>query len=242
MIIFPAIDILEGKVVRLRQGDYDDVTVYNEDPVDQAKRWEAAGAEWIHVVDLDGAATGEPKNLEHVRNIAAAVGIPIQVGGGIRSMETLRLLHEAGVKRTVLGTSLVTQRAFVARACNKYDGIVAGIDVRGGKIAVDGWRHGAGNNVLDLIHDLQLFGIGYVVYTDIARDGMQHGVNAGTYRDLSEQTTMRVIASGGVGSLDDIARLYAVKPALEGVIVGKALYENTFTLEAAIAAGRGEKA
>jgi phosphoribosylformimino-5-aminoimidazole carboxamide ribotide isomerase len=239
MQILPAIDILDGKVVRLMQGRLDAVTVYNDDPVDQAKRFADAGAEWIHVVDLDGAVLGEPKNIEVVEAIVAAVDIPIEVGGGIRTMATLDRLYGAGVKRTVLGTTLVTEPELVAAACSKYGGIVAGIDARDGKVAIQGWKHGTDQGVLELVLDLQLLGVELVAYTDIALDGMQAGVSYGAYRALADRVGIPIIASGGVSSLDDIRDLRSIK-RVEAVIVGRALYENTIDLAAAIAVGRRE--
>lgn len=238
MKILPAIDILDGKVVRLRQGRLDAVTVYNDDPVDQAKRWEAAGAEWLHVVDLDGAVLGEPRNLEDIKRIIAAVGVPIQVGGGIRSMDTLRMFYDAGVMRTVLGTTLVTQPELVAAACAEFEGVVAGIDARDGKVAVEGWKQGTDHGVLELVLELQLLGVRRLAYTDIALDGTGHGVNYGAYRALASQIDIPVIASGGVSSILDITDLRSIGRQVEGVIIGRALYEGTFTLEQAIAAGR----
>ena len=240
MQILPAIDILDGKVVRLRQGQLDAVKIYNDDPVDQAKRWEAAGAERIHCVDLDGAVTGEPVNIAHVRAIAAAVGVPIQVGGGIRTLETLRSLFEAGVERAVLGTTLITQPELVAEACEEFEGIVAGIDARDGKVHIDGWKQGTEHGVLELVRDLEMLGIRRLAYTDIALDGMQRGINYGAYRALASQVDIPIIASGGVASLDDIDDLRTIGRQVEGVIIGTALYEQKFTLEEAIAAGHGQ--
>ncbi len=240
MIVFPAIDILDGKAVRLRQGRLDAVTVYNDDPVDQARRWIDQGAEWLHVVDLDGAVLGEPKNLDIVERIAA-LGTPVQFGGGLRSMETLDRVAQAGVKRMVLGTTLITQPAFVAEACEKYGAaVVAGIDARDGKVAIQGWRQGTEYGVLDLIADLELLGVKRLAYTDISKDGMQTGVNYGAYRALVGQTLMPITASGGVSSLDDIRDLHALGPQIEGVIVGRALYEGALDLAEAIRAGYGE--
>lgn len=240
MIVFPAIDILDGKAVRLRQGRLDAVTVYNDDPVDQAKRWIAQGAEWLHVVDLDGAVLGEPKNLDIVERIAA-LGTPVQFGGGLRSMETLDRAAEAGVKRMVLGTTLITQPAFVAEACERYgSAIVAGIDARDGKVAIQGWRQGTEYGVLELIADLELLGVKRLAYTDIAKDGMQSGVNYGAYRALVGQTLLPITASGGVSSLDDIRDLHALGPQIEGVIIGRALYEGALDLADAVRAGYGE--
>jgi phosphoribosylformimino-5-aminoimidazole carboxamide ribotide isomerase len=239
--ILPAIDILDGKAVRLRQGRLDAVTVYNDDPVDQAKQWEASGAEWLHVVDLDGAVLGEPRNIEHVKRIVEAVSVPVQVGGGIRSMDTIRTLYEAGVQRTVLGTTLVTQPELVAQACNEFDGIVAGIDARDGKVQIEGWRQGTEYGVLELVLELELLGIRRLAYTDITLDGMQRGINYGAYRALSSQVSIPVIASGGVSSLEDIRDLRSIGRQVEGVIIGTALYEKKFTLEQAIACARGQE-
>ncbi len=242
MIIFPAIDILDGKAVRLRQGRLDAVKVYNDDPVAQAHLWAEGGAEWLHVVDLDGAVLGDPLNIDTIRRITAAVDVPVQTGGGIRSMETLDRLCEAGVKRCVLGTSLVSDPEFVAEACAKYPGIVAGIDARDGKVAIEGWRQGTEYGVLELVRELELLGVRRLAYTDIGRDGMQGGANYGAYRALADQVDIPIIASGGVSTLDDIRDLVSIGPKVEGVIVGTALYENRFTLPEAIAAGRGEAA
>ncbi len=239
MYILPAIDLLEGKVVRLRQGCLDAVKVYNDDPVDQARRWEADGAEWLHVVDLDGAVMGEPRNLRWIEAITHAVDVPVQVGGGIRSMSTLRRLYDIGVARTVFGTSLVTQPELVAEACAIYDGIVAGIDARDGKVAIEGWRQGTELGVLELVRELELLGIRRLAYTDIGLDGMQQGVNYGAYRALAHQIDIPLIASGGVSTVADIEDLVSIGEQIEGVIIGTALYEGRMTLPEAIAAGRG---
>ncbi|MCX8006516.1 MAG: 1-(5-phosphoribosyl)-5-[(5-phosphoribosylamino)methylideneamino]imidazole-4-carboxamide isomerase [Coriobacteriia bacterium] len=241
MIIFPAIDILDGKVVRLRQGRLDAVTVYNDDPVDQAKRWIDEGVEWLHVVDLDGAVLGEPANLGIVERIAA-LGVPVQLGGGLRSMEVLERVAEAGVRRMVLGTTLVTRPAFVAEACERFgSAIVAGIDARDGRVAIQGWREGTEYGVLELIKDLELLGVTRLAYTDISKDGMQTGVNYGAYRALVGQTLLPITASGGVSSIDDIKDLYALGPQLEGVIIGRALYEGSLSLADAVRAGYGRE-
>lgn len=241
MIVFPAIDLLDGKVVRLRQGMLDAVTVYNDSPADQARRWAADGAEWIHVVDLDGAVTGKPMNAEHIEAIVEAVpGVHIEVGGGIRTMETLERLADTGVERMVLGTTLITEPEFVAEACQRFEGIVAGIDARDGKVAIEGWRQGTAYGVLELVRDLEVLGVRRVAYTDIGVDGTQHGVNYGAYAALSRQVDIPIIASGGVASLDDIRDLARIRPRVEGVIVGRALYENVFTLPEALAAASRE--
>lgn len=240
MQILPAIDILDGKVVRLLQGRLDAVTVYNDDPVDQARRWADQGAEWIHVVDLDGAVTGEPANIAAVEAIIAAVDVPVQVGGGIRTMDTLRRLYDAGVRRTVLGTTLVTHPELVAEACDRFEGVVAGIDARDGRVAIEGWKQGTEHGVLELVRDLQVLGVRRVAYTDIALDGMQKGANYGAYRALADQIDIPIIASGGVSTLDDIRDLRTIRQ-VESVIVGRALYESSFTLSDAVAVGHGEQ-
>lgn len=242
MIVLPAIDILDGKAVRLLQGRLDSVTIYNDDPVEQARKWVDEGAEWLHVVDLDGAVTGEPKNIAIVRAIVEAVGIPVEVGGGIRTMETLRALIDVGVSRAVLGTTLVTQPELVAKACCEFDGIVAGIDARGGKVAIEGWREGTEYGVLELVHELELLGVRRLAYTDISRDGMQSGVNYGAYRALASQVKIPIIASGGVSTLEDIHDLATIGSQVEGVIVGRALYEGNFTIAEANAAALGSRA
>ncbi len=241
MIILPAIDILDGKAVRLLQGRLDAVTVYNDDPVDQAKRFIASGAEWIHVVDLDGAVLGEPKNIDIVHRIAD-LGVPVQTGGGIRTMETIDRMFDAGVQRVVLGTALVREPMLVTEACEKYPGIVAGIDARDGKVAIEGWRQGTDHGVLELILELELLGVRRVAYTDIAKDGTQAGVNYGAYRALTTQISIPIIASGGVSTAEDIRDLRNLGPQIEGVIIGRALYEGAITLEQALAIARGESA
>lgn len=238
MIIFPAIDILGGKAVRLAQGRLDEVTVYNDDPVDQARRWIDAGAEWLHVVDLDGAVSGEPRNADVVARIAS-LGVPVQTGGGIRTMAAIERAFDLGARRVVLGTALITTPALVAEACTRFGGgIVAGIDARDGMVAINGWREGTEYGVLELVTELALLGVKRLAYTDIAKDGMQTGVNYGAYRALASQVDIPITASGGVSALDDIRDLASIGEQLEGVIVGKALYEGAFTLQAAIAAAR----
>jgi phosphoribosylformimino-5-aminoimidazole carboxamide ribotide isomerase len=237
--ILPAIDILAGQVVRLRQGRFDQVTVYNEDPVDQAKRFEAAGAEMIHVVDLDGALVGHPVNHDVVARIAAAVSIPIQVGGGIRNERALERLFDSGVSRAVLGTALINDPDLVKSACARWPGIVAGIDAKAGRVAIEGWKQGTGVDVTEIVEALASLGVRRLVYTDIALDGMQAGPNVDAYVRLVSTTTAKVIASGGVTTIDDIRALAAIT-GVEGIIAGRSLYEGTLDLAEAIAVGRGE--
>lgn len=242
MIVFPAIDLLGGRAVRLAQGDYDRVTVYNEDPVAQAREFVEAGAEWIHVVDLDGARDGVPGNTAVIERIVAEVGIPVQTGGGIRTLETLTRLVGAGASRMVLGTKLATDPAFVREAVATFgDRIVAGIDARDGQVAVEGWREGTATPAAELVAELRDLGIRHLVYTDISRDGMQTGVSVDAYEEIAETAGFPVIASGGVSTLDDFRELAALGPdVIEGAITGRALYEGAFKLKHAIRAARGE--
>jgi phosphoribosylformimino-5-aminoimidazole carboxamide ribotide isomerase len=224
-------------VVRLRQGSYEQVTVYNEDPADQARQWEAAGAEILHVVDLDGAAAGHPKNLEALSRITAAIDIPIQFGGGLRQPNDIEKVFELGVARAVLGTSLIKTPELVAEECRRHPGaIVAAIDAREGKVHVDGWREGTEFEVEEILSDLEMLGVEYMLYTDIGVDGMMTGIDAKMYKRLIAATKMKVIASGGVFNLDDVRKLAKLAAAgLEGVIIGRALYEGTLDLAEAIA-------
>ena len=239
MIVFPAIDILDGKAVRLRQGRLDAVTVYNEDPVDQAERFMQAGADWIHVVDLDGAVLGDPKNIRIVQEIAS-LGVNVQTGGGIRNMDTIDRMFAAGVKRVVLGTAVVKEPELVREACRVYPDIVAAVDAREGKVAIEGWAEGTDRTAVELVLALQGLGVKRVAYTDIGRDGMQTGLNFGAYRALTTHVSLPIIASGGVSSLTDIRELALLGPQIEGVIIGRALYEGAFTLIEALQAARAE--
>lgn len=241
MIVFPAIDILDGKAVRLRQGRLDAVTVYNDDPVDQAQQFMRAGAEWVHVVDLDGAVVGDPKNIRIVQEIAA-LGLLVQAGGGIRSMGTIDRMFAAGVKRVVLGTSVVKDPELVREACRIYPDIVAAVDARDGKVAIEGWAEGTDRNAAEVVLELQSLGAKRVAYTDITRDGMQVGLNFGAYRALTTHVTIPIIASGGVCSLADIRELATLGSQIEGVIIGRALYEGAFTLEEALLAAGAQGA
>ena len=237
MQVIPAIDILGGHVVRLRQGSFDEVTMYNADPLDQARRWIDAGAEILHVVDLDGAVTGEPTNIATVEAIARAVDVPVQVGGGIRNLDTLERLFDAGVARAVLGTALISDPDLVAAACERYPGIVAGIDARDGLVAIQGWKQGTTRTVAAVIAELADLGVRRLVYTDIRLDGMQAGPNLAAYRSLLVPDGIAVIVAGGVSGLDDIVALASL-PGIEGAIAGRALYEGTLDLAQAIVAAR----
>jgi phosphoribosylformimino-5-aminoimidazole carboxamide ribotide isomerase len=237
MKIYPAIDILGGQAVRLIQGRRDQTTVYG-DPIEMATKWVNKGAEWLHVVDLDGAFEGKPKNLGVLRDMAAAVPkAKIQVGGGIRGMSTVELLFDAGIERIVLGTAAVQDQEFVKNALAKHSGRVAiGIDARDGNVQVSGWTEDSQIGAIDLARSLQDVGVRLVIYTDISRDGVLEGPNVEATRQMLANTHLSVIASGGVSSLKDVHRLAEINhPRLEGVIIGKALYEGRIRIEEALA-------
>lgn len=240
MILVPAIDILDGKVVRLKKGDYDQVTVYSDDPVAMAREFEEAGAERIHIVDLDGARDGAPTNINVISRIACSTNMTVEVGGGIRTMETLERYLDSGAMRLVLGSALVRDVEFARAAAAKYsDCIVAGIDARDGMVAIEGWREGTGTPAADLVAELKELGIHELVYTDIARDGMQCGVDVEAYGRLAQAAGFPITASGGISSLDDIRALGKLDaPGIDGVIAGRALYEGAFTVAEGVACAK----
>jgi phosphoribosylformimino-5-aminoimidazole carboxamide ribotide isomerase len=241
MIIFPAIDIRGGKCVRLTEGRFDAETVFADNPLDMARRWMQEGAEYLHVVDLDGALAGKPVNVEAIAAITRAVDIPVQLGGGIRTLESIAALLNAGVTRVILGSVAVKQPDLVREACAKYaDRIVVGIDARDGQVAVEGWGVIGGVAAEELAAKMAAVGVARIIYTDIARDGTLTGVNVTATRSLARAAGIPVIASGGVSSLDDIAAVKAAQAdGIEGVIIGKALYTGAVTLPEAIRAARG---
>ncbi len=243
MIVFPAIDILDGRAVRLAQGDYDRVTVYNEDPLAQAREFAKQGAEWVHVVDLNGARDGVPSNILIIEKIAHESGLRVEVGGGIRTLDTMVRLVGAGAERCVLGTKLVTDPDFVREAVDAFgERVVAGVDARDGMVAIAGWREGTATPADELVGELAELGVRHLVYTDISRDGMQVGVNAAAYERIATTAGFPVVASGGVSTLDDIRALAALGDGvMEGVIAGRALYEHSFTLPDALAIAAGER-
>lgn len=238
MYLLPAIDILEGRAVRLAKGDYSQVTVYNDDPVDQALRFEAQGATWIHVVDLDGARTGVPENIAIVERIVRETSLSVEIGGGIRTLKTLERLADVGAARMVLGTALVNDPELARAAVESVGGdrLTAGIDAKGGEVAVSGWIEGSGVAATDLARAMGAAGFKHIVYTDIARDGMQTGLDVQAYVQMAEAFGHPVIASGGVASVADIERLAPVAASIEGVITGRAVYEGTLTIEEGVAA------
>jgi len=230
MMIYPAIDIKDGRCVRLKQGKFDDITVYYENPAEAAALWKAKGAEYIHIVDLDGALEGVPKNLEVIREIANSVDIPVQIGGGIRSGQTVDLLLSAGVRRVIVGTMAVKNRELLEELVKEYgDKIVVGIDAKDGKVAVEGWEEVSSIDSIELARELSTVGVKTVIYTDISKDGMMSGPNFEVYGELKEKTPLEVIASGGISSAEDIKRLAAM--GVDGAIVGKALYSGAIDFE-----------
>jgi phosphoribosylformimino-5-aminoimidazole carboxamide ribotide isomerase len=236
MTIYPAVDILNGKAVRLRQGRKEDVTVYGR-PVDMACRWADAGAEWLHVVDLDGAFEGAPRNQASIAEIVAACPkLKIQVGGGLRDMTALDSVFASGVRRAVLGTSAVTDPAFAAQALQTWkDRVAVGIDARDGMAKVSGWTADSKVGAIELARRLEDQGATLVIYTDISRDGVLVGPNIPALQEMINGTGLRVIASGGVSKQADITALGEIRhPRLDGVIVGKALYEGLVNLEDAL--------
>lgn len=236
MIIFPAIDLRDGACVRLKQGDPKRQTVYGNDPVEVARRWQSEGAQWLHIVDLDGAFSKSPKNRRVIFDIARTVTIPIQVGGGIRTFDTIEAYLDGGIQRVILGTAACTEPDLIGRACARFPRRIAlGIDARDGKVAVEGWQETTGTDVLTLAGEFKALPLGAIIYTDIHRDGMQTGVNIEATRRLLEATPVPVIASGGVATIEDVASLLPlVALGLAGVITGKALYTGTLDLQEAL--------
>ncbi len=234
MNLFPAIDLYGGKAVRLYKGNYDEMTVYNDDPVAVAKDFEACGAKYIHLVDLEGARTGETPNLHVIRRIVSETNLFAEVGGGIRSMETIEKYISAGVKRVILGTAAVTNPSFLLAALLKYGKAVAvGVDIRDGYVAIHGWTENSALHYTDFMAKLTEFGVQTVIVTDISRDGAMKGTNRSLYVELKEKfSSMNVIASGGVSSLDDVKALTDMD--IYGAIIGKAYYTGAIDLTEAV--------
>ena len=239
MMVIPAIDLKEGRCVRLRQGDMNQETAYSRDPAAVARQWEQLGASRLHVVDLNGAVNGTPENMDHVRAIAKAVSIPIQVGGGIRSLDTVKAYVDQGVSHVVLGTAALENSACLAAACAQFpDKIFIGIDVKEGKVALHGWT-----NLSDLTPDsvfasLKAYPVAGVVFTEISRDGMLQGPNLGALREAIQASPVPLIASGGVTRVEDVRAIKRLGQKITGVIIGKALYEGTLDLPTALAEAR----
>ncbi|MEM6450271.1 MAG: 1-(5-phosphoribosyl)-5-[(5-phosphoribosylamino)methylideneamino]imidazole-4-carboxamide isomerase [Cyanobacteria bacterium P01_D01_bin.105] len=242
MNVIPAIDLLEGRCVRLFQGDYDQSQVYNENPVEVARQWEAEGANRLHLVDLDGAKAGKPENWAAIGAIAKAISIPIEVGGGLRDAERVSALFDLGVQYAILGTAAVEKPELVGELCAKFPGqIIVGIDAREGKVATRGWLETSEVMAIELAQRMGELGAAEIIYTDIKRDGTMKGPNMEQLKELATAIDTPVIASGGVSSVSDLMRLLTLEPSgVTGAIVGKALYTGDISLKQAIrAVGNG---
>lgn len=241
MIIIPAIDLREGRCVRLLQGDFERMTVYSDDPAEMACTWKSAGAQRLHLVDLDGSLAGTPRNQAVVGAIVKQTGLPVQVGGGIRELKTVEAYLQMGVRWVIIGTAALRDPGFVREACRMFPGqIILGIDAEGGRVAVQGWKEKTAEMAVALAMRLKEAGPAAIVYTDIARDGMQTGVNVEATGALAEAVGIPVIASGGVSGLQDIDALLGVERlGVMGVIVGKALYAGSLPLPEAIRRATG---
>ena len=242
MILFPAIDIRNGLCVRLTEGKFECETVFAEDPAEMAVRWADAGAEYMHVVDLDGALAGQSSNTEVIKRILAKVKIPVQVGGGIRTLANIENMLALGVTRVILGSVAVRNPELVREACQKFPGqVVVGIDAKNGEVAVEGWGIGGGIGAEELAKKMAAVGVEHIIFTDISRDGMLAGVNVEATAELAKASGIKVIASGGVASLADIKALQAREAdGIEGCIIGKAIYTGALDLKEALAALKEE--
>lgn len=241
MIIFPAIDIRHGKCVRLTEGRFDKETIFGDCPADMAKKWAALGAAYLHVVDLDGALAGKSINLPAIQEIIEAVDIPVQLGGGIRSLENIDTMLNLGVSRVILGSIAVKNPELVKEACAKYgDKIIVGIDARDGIVAVEGWGISGGVEAEKLAQEMAKVGVKRIIYTDISRDGTLSGVNYEATANLARVSGIHIIASGGVSSIEDIKAVKSVEAdGVEGVIVGKAIYTDSLDLVEALKVAKG---
>ena len=238
MLLIPAIDLKDGRCVRLKQGDLEDETVFSEEPETVARHWLELGAERIHLVDLNGAVSGKPQNAAVIKAIVEAVGseVPVQLGGGIRSLETIERYLDSGVSYVIIGTAAVKSPGFLHDACNAFPGqVIVGLDARDGKVATDGWSKLTRHEVVDLARKFEGYGIEAIIYTDIGRDGMLTGVNIEATVKLAQAVDVPVFASGGVTDLADIDKLLAVESeGVGGVILGRSLYEGTLDFAAAL--------
>ncbi len=240
MLIIPAIDLKEGRCVRLRQGRAEDLTVYSDDPVQTARRWVSEGAELIHIVDLDGAFSGNQKNLESIRAIRRAVDVVLEVGGGIRTMDDIERLLSLGIDRIILGTIAIKDPELLKEAAESYpERLLVGIDAKDGKVAIKGWTEVTELQALEFARSIESLPLGGIIYTDIKRDGMLTGPNIETTRQMVEHLRLPVIASGGISSIDDIKALKSI-PNLYGAITGKALYSGALSLKEAIAIAKAK--
>ncbi len=233
MIIFPAIDLFDKKAVRLFKGDYNQMTVYSDNPVSVATDFKKSGAKWIHVVDLEGALNGQTPNIDVVKSIVENTALNVEIGGGIRSMEVIEKYFSIGVKRVILGTSAVCDREFLECAVKKHgDMIAVGVDIKDGLVAIKGWTEKSNYNAMDFCEDMQALGVNTIICTDISKDGAMQGTNHALYKELSEKLNVNVIASGGVSSIEDVKKLK--EQNVYGAIIGKAYYTGAVDLSVAI--------
>ena len=236
MIILPAIDLYRGQAVRLLRGDYNEMTVYDPEPVNTAMKFRDEGAEWVHIVDLEGAKSGEAVNLSTIMKIRESCGLKCEVGGGIRDMSAIERYIDAGIDRVILGTS-ATREGFAREAVKNFgDKIAVGVDIRGGKVAVKGWLEDSGIDALTFCRKMQYDGVSTLITTDISRDGAMSGANTGLYAELSRTLSVNIIASGGVSTLDDVKTLAGL--GLYGAIIGKAYYTGAVKISEAIEAAK----
>ena len=243
MIIIPAIDLKDGKCVRLAQGDFSRMTVYAENPAEIAVQWQAQGAERIHIVDLDGSLAGSPRNREVILNLVRAVRIPIEVGGGIRDIKTIEFYVSHGIRWVILGTAALKNEVFVKEACQVFRGhVMVGIDAKDGLAAIEGWTEKTSEPAVDVARRYEGYGLEAVIYTDIKRDGMETGINIEATRIFAEAIEIPVIASGGVAGIEDIKKVVEIETAgVMGIIVGKALYTGGLYLPEAIMMAKSKK-
>lgn len=236
MIIIPAVDIREGRCVRLYQGKLEDETVFSEDPVSVALSWESLGAKMLHLIDLDGAFAGEPRNMDVIREIVNRLNIPVELGGGIRSLEIIEKLLSLGVDRVILGTVAITEPELVKEACKRYgERIVVGIDSKNGKAAVEGWETTAAKEDMELVLEMRKCGARRIIYTDTSRDGTLQGLNLNRTLEVAKKSGLPVIAAGGVGNLNEIKELKKLEPhGVEGVILGRSLYTGEVSFKEAL--------
>ncbi|MBF0225083.1 MAG: 1-(5-phosphoribosyl)-5-[(5-phosphoribosylamino)methylideneamino]imidazole-4-carboxamide isomerase [Desulfobacterales bacterium] len=236
MLVIPAVDIKDGKCVRLLQGRMDSETVFSNEPSDMAIKWASYGAEIIHVVDLDGSVQKKPKNLASIEKIIKSVTVDVHVGGGIRNLDTIEMFLSIGVKRIVIGTEAVKNPSLVKEACKKFEGrIIVGIDAKNGLAAIEGWTHNTDVSAIELAKQFEGFGVWAINFTDIKRDGMKTGPNIEETKHLAESVSIPIVASGGVSTIDDIKNILEIeKYGVIGVITGRAIYDGTLNLDEAV--------
>lgn len=241
MLIFPAIDLYEGKAVRLLRGDYNQMTIYSDNPIEMVRDFEAQGASCLHVVDLEGAKSGTTPNLELIRSLKEQTSLFMEVGGGIRNMETVKRYIDAGVDRVILGTAAVKDPAFTEEAAKTYgEKIAVGVDIKDGEVAIHGWTESSGLDAFDFCKKMQVLGVRTLICTDISKDGAMQGTNHELYKRLSKELNLQIVASGGVSSMEDVVRLSKLN--LYGAIIGKAYYTGAIVLADAIRTASGTEA